>query len=80
MDGYLERCQFALMRKFPAKRSENGQTSVEYAALTVALIVIVVACGALWRFGSEGGFSRLAHQHASHAIDTEGGLVDALLY
>lgn len=66
--------------RLPGKQGETGQASVEYAALTVALIVVVVACGALWRFGSEGGFSRVAHQHASHAIDAEGGLVDALLY
>ncbi len=62
------------------KDRESGQASVEYAALTVALIVVVVACGALWRFGSSGGFGRLAQSHASHAIEAEGGLIDALLY
>ena len=59
---------------------ETGQASVEYAALTVAMLMIVIACGALWRFGSDGGFARLAQSHASHAIEAEGGLADALLY
>lgn len=80
MDGYLRRRQLAVAMRFLNGQGENGQASVEYAALTVALIVVVVACGTLWRFGSEGGFSRTAQQHASHAADAEGGLVDALLY
>lgn len=61
-------------------RGESGQASVEYVAIGVAIIVVVVACGALWRFGSEGGFARVAQSHASHAIEEAGGLVDVLLY
>lgn len=59
---------------------ESGQASVEYVAIGIALIVVIAACGSLWRFGSAGGFARIAQNHASHAIDAEGGLVDVLLY
>lgn len=61
-------------------RGEDGQASVEYVAVGVALVALIAACAVLWRFGSEGGFLRIAQSHASHAIDAEGGLVDALLY
>lgn len=60
--------------------AESGQTSLEYAVVCAALIVIVVACGALWRFGADGGFSDSALRHASHSIEAQGGIVDALLY
>lgn len=59
---------------------EKGQASVEYAAICAALIVIAVACGALWRFGAAGGFADAALDHASHSLEAQGGIVDALLY
>lgn len=61
-------------------RGEEGQASVEYAAIGVALIVVVVACGALWRFGAQDGFAQIAQDHASHMLEARGGLVDVLLY
>ncbi len=59
---------------------ELGQASVEYAAIGVVLVVILAACGALWRFGSQGGFAQIAYEHASHELEAKGGVVDALLY
>ncbi len=59
---------------------EDGQASVEYAAIGVALIVMIVACAALWRFGEQGGFAQVSQEHASHSIEAQGGLVDVLLY
>lgn len=63
-----------------ALRGESGQATVEYVAIGVVLVALIAACGTLWRFGSEGGFARVAQVHASHAIDAQGGLVDVLLY
>lgn len=65
---------------FTGNVKESGQASLEYAALTAALLVVVIACAALWRFGSGGGFARVAQGQASHAIEADGGMVDALLY
>lgn len=67
------------MRALP-QGAESGQASLEYAVVCAALIVIVVACGALWRFGAGDGFSDIALRHASHSVEAQGGIVDALLY
>ena len=60
--------------------SEHGQAAVEYAAVCAVLIVIAVAIGALWRFGAGGGFQEIAQSHASHALESDGGMLDVLLY
>lgn len=59
---------------------DSGQSTVEYAAVGAALIAVVIALGALWRFGSGGGLQELVQIHASHAIEAEGGVIDVLLY
>lgn len=64
----------------PRYLGETGQASVEYAAVAAALMVVVAGLGCLWHFGSEGGFARTAAEHASHALASPGGVVDALLY
>ena len=53
---------------------EKGQASVEY------LIALMGALAAIWRFIASGGLSSLMQAGASHAIDTAGGLFDALLF
>ena len=61
-------------------QGESGQATVEYVIVGAALIAVIAACGSLWRFGSQGGFERVAQSHASHALEAQGGLVDVLLY
>lgn len=59
---------------------EEGQATVEYAVVAVALMAGVVALGALWRFLSGGGATRLIAAGASHVVSEGGGLLDVLLY
>ena len=54
---------------------EKGQASVEYL-----VIALMGALAAIWRFIASGGLSSLMQAGASHAIDTAGGLFDALLF
>ncbi|MBS7406069.1 MAG: hypothetical protein ACI4OC_02290 [Coriobacteriales bacterium] len=64
----------------PRYLAESGQASLEYAAVTAALLVVAMGLGALWHFGSEGGFGLIARAHASHALASQGGVIDVLLY
>ena len=64
----------------PRYLAESGQASLEYAAVTAALLVVAMGLGALWHFGSEGGFGLIARAHASHALAAQGGVIDVLLY
>lgn len=61
-------------------RYEDGQATVEYVVVFAALIAVVAACGALWRFGSNGGFSSAAQTDASHVVEQPDGVLDVLLY
>ena len=80
MGRYLRRCErpVAMLPRF--LQGESGQATVEYVIVGAALIAVIAACGSLWRFGSQGGLEKIAQSHASHAIEAQGGLVDALLY
>lgn len=59
---------------------EKGQASVEYLVVSLAFIALMGALAAIWRFIASGGLSSLMQAGASHAIDTAGGLFDALLF
>ena len=59
---------------------ERGQATLEYLLVGLVLIVIVGALGALWRFASEGDLGALANLAASHAVESVGGVVDALMF
>ena len=52
----------------------NGQSSVEYALVLVALLAMVLALGAVWAAARDGGLSRLGERAASHAVSGEGAL------
>ena len=64
----------------PRYLGEEGQASLEYAAVAAGLLVVLTGLAALWRFGSQGGLFRIAAEHASHALTAQGGVIDALLY
>lgn len=59
---------------------EKGQASVEYLLVGLVLIALMGALAALWRFASTGQLSALTEVSASHALDSVGGVFDALLF
>lgn len=61
-------------------QDEGGQATVEYVIVFAALLTVVAACGALWRFGASGGFFSAAQESSSHALGQIGGVIDVLLY
>ena len=50
-------------------KNQDGQSTVEFAIVTAAIIVIVVALGAIWRLGDEGIFVDHAVSSASHHLE-----------
>lgn len=59
-------------------REEAAQGTVEYAVTVIAVLSIVLACGALWRAGRDGVLARLVEQAAPRALSGFGGLDIAL--
>lgn len=56
-------------------RETRGQATVEFALVVAALMVVVVACGSLWRLVESGVFVEHALSAASHHI---GGAIGAV--
>lgn len=67
---------------FQRLRAAGGQATVEYLVVGVALMIIIVALGALSGRLQEGLFVQHAADSASHAIttNTAGSTGDVLLY
>lgn len=59
---------------------ETGQASVEYLVVGLAFMALMGALAALWRFIAAGGLSAFMQAGASHALESAGGLFDALLF
>lgn len=57
----------------------GAQATLEYAIVTVALLSMVAALGALWHAGENGAFACAVEQSASHALSVYGTL-DISLY
>ena len=73
----------SLLRRFLAfKPGNNGQTTVEYLIVGLALLAMVVALGALSGRLQDGLFVQHAIDSASHAAghNTMGVIGDVLLY
>jgi len=68
--------------KFPLLKLREGQATVEYLIVGVALIIIIAALGVLSGRLQEGLFVQHAADSASHAIttNTAGSIGDVLLY
>lgn len=47
---------------------EEGQTTLEYLLVFLALVAVVVGLSSFVRMGSRGVLGRLATQSASHAV------------
>lgn len=56
-------------------RYEKGQGTVEFAVVTAAIVVVVVALGALWRLLQDGAFVAHAAASASHHVQGAFGAV-----
>lgn len=63
-------------------RVTNGQSTVEFALLTAALLVVVVGCALLWRRLEGGLFVEHALSSASHHVESAapGTIADVFLY
>ena len=59
--------------------TSEAQGTVEYAIVTSVLLVMVLACAAIWRAGENGIWANAAQEGASHGGDTRGAL-DVALY
>lgn len=64
------------------EESEQGQATVEFALVTVGLLAVAVACGALWRVLADGLFVEHALSSASHHVQAAmpGSVADVFLY
>lgn len=47
---------------------ENGQSTVEFAIVTAAVLIIVITLGLLWNLGDAGVFVNHALSCASHHL------------
>lgn len=57
-------------------KNEDGQSTVEYAIVSAALLVVVLALGLLWNLGDDGIFVDHAQSSASHHLeDAAAGIV-----
>lgn len=48
--------------------SSSGQSTIEFAIVTLALLFIVIACGAIWRLSDEGLLIEHTLSNASHHL------------
>lgn len=56
--------------------SEFGQSTVEFAIVTAALLVVVIALGLFWNLGDDGILVDHAQSSASHHLeDAASGIV-----
>lgn len=65
------------MKKILLKiNSESGQSTVEFAIVTAAMLVVVIALGLFWNLGDDGIFVDHAQSSASHHLeDAAAGIV-----
>ena len=57
------------MKKFEALIDDTcGQSTVEFAIVTAALLIVVVAISLLWNLGEQGIFIEHAISSASHHL------------
>lgn len=57
-------------------KNEEGQSTVEYAIVTAALLVVVLGLGLFWKLGEHGIFVDHAQSSASHHLeDAAAGIV-----
>lgn len=63
-------------------RGAGGQSTVEFALVTAALLVVVIACGLLWRQLEGGLFVEHALSSASHHVESAapGTIADVFVY
>lgn len=56
--------------------SDSGQSTVEFAIVTAAMLVVVIVLGLFWNLGDDGIFVDHAQSSASHHLeDAAAGIV-----
>ncbi len=75
-------CRRALSIALRRAGLQSGQSTVEFALVTAAFLVVVVGLGALWRLVSGGALVEHALATASHCIERASpqAMADVLLY
>ena len=65
------------MKKILLKiNSESGQSTVEFAIVSAAMLVVVIVLGLFWNLGDDGIFVDHAQSSASHHLeDAAAGIV-----
>lgn len=58
----------------------QGQSTLEYALVLGAFMVLILALGALWRLGAKGELQRLAESASSHIVDSLFGVFDIVMF
>lgn len=59
--------------------NKNGQSSLEFAVITAAMLLIILTIGMLWKLSDQGIFVEHAIHSASHHIsDAAAGIVGDL--
>lgn len=62
-------------------KDASGQSTVEFAVVTAAVLAVVAGLGALWRAFEGGMFVEHAVASASHHVQGAlGGLVDVFMF
>ena len=51
------------------RRSQSGQSTLEYALVLMAFVSMVVAMGALWHAAHDGSLLERARRYASHNLE-----------
>ncbi len=64
--------------KFIQKR-EAGQASLEFVLIGIVIMIVASALGVLWHLVSDGKFSTIISDSASHAISL-GGAMDVFIF
>lgn len=57
-----------------------GQSTLEYALLLGAFLVVITALAAIWKLGLQGELARLSSEAASHVVGSLAGFRDIALF
>lgn len=82
MECHRRGYQWTLRRLAWRRQAADGQSTVEFALVTAALLVVVLVSALLWRQLEEGLFVEHALSSASHHVElaAPGTIADVFLY
>lgn len=81
MDGNYRRNKFSLRAMGIWVAGEcSGQSTLEYALLLGAFLIVISALAAVWKLGLQGELARLSAEAASHVVQSLAGFRDIALF